>query len=355
MAIFRVGIVGCGRRLRTGGATGFGMAHSHARGYEALPDAEIVALADTSLDNARAFQDEHGGERIYQNYREMLEKEGLDIVSICTWPHLHAEMVIASAEAGVKAIHCEKPMAPTFGEAARMARACEDRGVQLTLNHQRRFGAPFRKAKELLRLGAIGELVRLEATCSNMFDWGTHWFDMLFYYNDEIPAEWVIGQIDPGDGQMVFGVPVEGQGISYFKYHNGVYGLMVTGHQAGWEASNRLVGTGGVIEVGHSREIPLRIWNEGQERWQVVDLDGGLHGEDYVVLAVADVIDALKRGREPELSARKALQATELIFATYESSRRRGRVELPLQVQDSPFLAMLESGDMKGKFPQVEW
>ena len=355
MAMYRVGIIGCGRPLGTDGATGFGMGHAHAGGYEASPDAEIVALADINLENARAFRAEHGGGHIYQHYREMLEKEKLDIVSICTWPHLHAEMVVAAAEAGIKAIHCEKPMAPTYGEALGMVQVCEERGVQLTFNHQRRFGAPFRKARELLKSGAIGETIRLEASCANMFDWGTHWFDMLFFYNEETPAQWVIGQIEPEGGQRVFGVPVEGQGISYFKYANGVHGLLVTGFEAGWEASNRLVGTEGVIEVGHSREVPLRMWRQGQLGWEVVELEEGLHGADHVKLAVLDVIESLKTGREPELSASKALRATELIFATYESSRRRGRVDLPLDIQDSPFLAMLDSGEMKGDFPEVEW
>jgi len=355
IVVYRVGIIGCGRPLNEEGATGFGMSHAHARGYEASPDAEIVALADIKIENAKAFQAEHGGERIYLNYKEMLAKENLDIISITTWPHLHAEMVIASAEAGVKAIHCEKPMAPTYGEALEMVRVCQEHDVQLSFNHQRRFGAPFRKAKELLDSGAIGDLIRLEASCSNMFDWGTHWFDMLFFYNDETPVEWVIGQIESRGGQRIFGVPVEGQGISYFKYHNGVHGLLVTGFEAEWEASNRLVGTDGVIEVGHSREIPLRTRTKGQNEWQTVELAGGLHGEDYVKLAVLDVIDALKTGREPELAARKALQTTELIFATYESSRRRGRVDLPLDIEDSPFLSMLESGEMKGDFPDIEW
>ncbi|MEA3408026.1 MAG: Gfo/Idh/MocA family oxidoreductase [Chloroflexota bacterium] len=352
---FQVGIIGCGRPLEEEEHTGFGMAHAHVRGYEASPDAELVALADIKKENAEAFQKEHGGERIYTDYHEMLEEEALDIVSICTWPHLHAEMVIACAEAGVKAVHCEKPMAPTYGEAVEMARVCEARGVQLTFNHQRRFGAPFRKAKALLDEGAIGDLIRLEASCSNMFDWGTHWFDMLFFYNDETPVEWVIGQIEPRGGQKIFGVPVEGQGISHFKYRNGVHGLMVTGFEAEWEASNRLVGTKGVIEVGHSQDVPLRTWVEGQGAWQVVELEEGLHGQDYVKLAVLDVIDALKTGREPELAARKALQATELIFATYESSRRRGRVDLPLDIEDSPLLSMLESGEMEGDFPDLAW
>jgi hypothetical protein len=70
-------------------------------------------------------------------------------------------------------------------------------------------------------------------------------------------------------------------------------------------------------------------------------MEGGIHDLGAVGLGVVDLIDALKTGREPELSARRALAATELIFATYESSRRRGRVDLPLTIDDSPLLDML--------------
>ncbi len=354
MAPYRVGIIGTGRPLRAEGATGYGMSHRHAEGYKRSPDAEIVALADIVIENAQAFQELHGGERLYTDYREMLAQENLDIVSVCTWPHLHAPMVIAACEAGVKAVHCEKPMAPTYGEALAMVRAAEAHGVQLTFNHQRRFGAPFRKAKELLKAGAIGELVRLEASTSNMYDWGTHWFDMLFYYNDETPVEWVLGQIDPRGGREIFGVYVEGQGISYFRYQNCVYGLLVTGDKSSLEAANRLIGADGVIEVGHSPEVPLRVWGKGQAEWESVPLAEGLHGADYVALAVLDLVDALKTGREPELAARKALQTTELIFATYESSRRRGRVELPLQIEDSPLLSMLHDDATGGVYAELD-
>ncbi|MDH7568289.1 MAG: Gfo/Idh/MocA family oxidoreductase [Armatimonadota bacterium] len=341
MAAYRVGIIGCGRPHRAPGATGSGQAHRHALGYKASPDAQIVALADIVLENAQAFQAEHGGERVYQDYREMLAKEALDIVSICTWPHLHAPMVIAAAEAGVKAILCEKPMALTFGDAKRMVEVCERAGAQLSFSHQRRFGVPFRKAKELLKSGAIGQLTRLEAMCSNLYDWGTHWFDMMFFYNDETPAEWVIGQIDLRGTRTVFGAPCEGQGLSHFKFRNGVRGLMVTGYEAEIGAQNRLVGTEGTIEVGVTGGPPLRVRGRGQGDWEVIPADEGLHALEAFQRAVLDVIDALKHQREPELSGRRALQATELIFATYESSRRRARVDLPLDIEDSPLQALL--------------
>jgi hypothetical protein len=59
-----------------------------------------------------------------------------------------------------------------------------------------------------------------------------------------------------------------------------------------------------------------------------------------------DIIRSLETGKEPELAARRALQAAEVIFAIYESSRSRARIDLPLQSRDSAFLAMLESGEI---------
>jgi len=284
----------------------------------------------------------------------MLAKENLDVVSVCVWPHLHAPMVIDAAQAGVKAIHCEKPMATTWGEAKEMVAVCDEHNVQLTVNHQRRFGEPFRKAKALLDSGAIGELTRLEALTSNLYDWGTHWFDMLFFYNDETPVEWVIGQIDARGGRTIFGVTVEGQGLSFFKWQNSVYGLMVTGSKVyrpkeGEEAreqvcGNRLIGTEGVIEVAVQGGPKLRFKSLATGGQWKEDNEGEIHSYDLVNSAILDLVDALKTGREPELAGRKALQATELIFATYESSRSRGRIDLPLEIEDSPLASMLEAG-----------
>jgi UDP-N-acetylglucosamine 3-dehydrogenase len=346
--MFRVGIIGCGRPWKTEGATGMGIANWHALGYEASPDAEIVALCDLNLDAAQAFQASHGGERIYRDYQEMLTEESLDIVSVCTPVQSHPEIVIAAAKAGVKAVHCEKPMANTYGDSVRMVQVCEERGVQLTINCQRRFGNAFVKAKELLKAGAIGKLTEVGATCPDLFGWGVHYFDMLFFYNDDTPVDWVIGQIDARGGRERGGHFSEGQGISYFKFRTGVHGLLVTGHQAGLggEYGNRLIGTEGIMEVFPTEEIPLRIWGKGQGQWEVLHVQERNFLPENFVRAVLDLIDALKTGREPQLSAQRALQATEVMFATYESSRRRGRVDLPLDIEDSPLDAMVASGQI---------
>ena len=332
------------------------MAHAHVKGYLASADCELVAAADIKQENLDLFCEQYKIPHGYLDYHEMLARDKPDIVSVCVWPHLHAPAVIAAAEAGVKAIHCEKPMATTWGDAKRMVATCAERKVQLTFNHQRRFGEPFRKAKELLDSGAIGQLTRIEAFTSNLYDWGTHWFDMMFFYNDETPVEWVIGQIDARGGHKIFGVTVEGQGLSFWKWQNGVYGLMATGSQVfrpqeGEKTrepvcGNRLTGTEGVIEVAieGGPKLRYRSW-QADGKWQEYD-EGEIHSYDLVISAILNLVDALKTGREPELSGRRALQATELIFATYESSRSRQRIDLPLQIEDSPLASMLQEGTL---------
>src|SRR6266542_2930939 len=254
----RVGVIGTGRKQERPSAAGYAMAYQHAAAYKSLPKGtvDLVACADISEENGRAFVEVNGLQRWYPTHQEMLEKEPLDMVSVCVWPHLHAPMVIDTAAAGVKAIHCEKPMADSWGAARRMVQVCEERGVQLTFNHQRRFGLPFSKAREIAKSGEIGDLVRLEAACGDIYDWGTHYFDMLGSYNHESPAEWVMAQIDYRTEKRIFGAHVENQAVVWWKYQNGVHGLMATGPgQRGIGCNNRLIGTKGTVEVGvHAAE-----------------------------------------------------------------------------------------------------
>jgi len=345
----KIGFIGTGSKNKRPDGMGYAMAYQHATAYKALDNCEFVACADISKENGEAFAAHNGVPHVYLTHTEMLAKEKLDIVSICVWPKLHAQMTIDCALAGVRAIHCEKPMADTWGAARLMAQECERRGVQLTFNHQRRFGKPFRMARELLKNGEIGDLLRLEGACGDIYDYGTHYIDMFGFYNDDTPAKWVMGQIDYHTERFVFGATVENQAICYWEYQNGVFGLMATGIGArGIEAHNRLIGTDGMIEVGAPDNVHLRIKRKASAGWEVIDTEGEhLHGPHYIERAIADGVDALETGREPELSARRALNATEIIFACYESSRRRGRIELPLTISDNPLVSMVENGDLK--------
>lgn len=351
----RVGIIGTGKPQKTEGSTGYGMAGAHVEGYKSLPDCEVVALCDLVQERADQFNAERlgGSAAVYTNYKAMLAEMNLDMVSVCTWPDFHAPIVIdvAEAGAGIRAIHCEKPMAAVWGEARRMERVCREQGVQLTFNHQRRFLDTFQAARRLVAEGAIGELKRMEGSCGDLIDWGTHWLDMFGFYNKESPGEWVMAQVDVRKLRLVFGVPIESQGICSIKYQNGVYGLLYTGEDSEEivGCANRLIGTEGVIEV--SGNAPnVRIRTTGDTDWRTVETTEGLHGDMANTRAVVDTVTSLREGRKPLLSSANAIQSTAIIFAAYESARRRGRIDLPLtDIDDSPLRAMIA----EGIFPQA--
>ncbi|MBC8101119.1 MAG: Gfo/Idh/MocA family oxidoreductase, partial [Cytophagales bacterium] len=344
-ATLRVGIIGAGKPWKTEGSTGFGMSRAHADGYNCLPQCRIVAVCDLIRERAEEFNETKvGGQaEIYQDYPTMLSEASLDMVSVCTWPDLHAPVVLAAAAAGVRAIHCEKPMAATWGEARQMEQTCRERGVQLTFNHQRRFLDTFQAARRLLKEGTIGELKRIEGSCGDLSDWGTHWLDMFGFYNDEVPGEWVMAQVDVRRPRLVFGVPVESQGICCIRYRNGVHALLYTGEEAAEivGCANRLIGTEGVIEV-HSEAPNVRYRTSQDNKWQTVETTEGLHDGVANIRSVGDAVAALVEGRRPLHSSAHAIQSTEIIFAAYESARRRGRIDLPLTgVEDSPLRAMI--------------
>ncbi|HEX6972511.1 MAG TPA: Gfo/Idh/MocA family oxidoreductase [Limnochordia bacterium] len=350
MERLRIGFIGTGKRPERPGPQGYGMAHQHAAAYRALADqCEIVACADIVPENARAFAELFDVGAVYTDHRTMLSRERLDMVSVCTWPKWHAPLVIDAAEAGVRAIHCEKPMADTWGAAQRMAQVCEERGVKLTFNHQRRFGLPFRKAKELLDAGAIGALQRIEFGVGNLYDYGSHSFDLCNFFNGEVDATWVIAQIDYRTQQLVFGAHNENQAFALWRYENGVFGCASTGPGAELiGCHHRLVGTDGVIEIGPRGErLPILRLRRGGGEWEAIDCAGeGLHGPGYIERAIADAVSALQTGGESQLCARNALRATELIFACWESARRRGRVDLPLRAEDNALEAMVAAGEL---------
>lgn len=349
MSKLKVAFIGTGRKPEKAGPMGYAMAYQHGEAYLKLADdVEMVAAADIVPENARAFADRFGFSDLYTDYHEMLAQVKPDLVSICTWPHLHARMIIDCAEAGVPAIHSEKPVAYAFGDAKACVAACEKSGTKLTFNHQRRYGKPFAYAKRLLDEGIIGELEKIEIGVGDLFDYGSHNVDMANWFNNEGDAKWVMAGLDYSKEKLIFGTHNENHAIALWEYKNGVFGYAGTGDAGGSvRCHHRMLGTDGMIEIGRNGQACLRVLRAGQE-WEEVDVEGeSCHGPGFIDRCMADIVDAIKTGRESMMNGRNALRATELIFAAWESVRRRGMVHLPLDIDDNPLLGMVEKGMLK--------
>lgn len=340
MKTYRVAFVGCGN-----------IASLHAVGYKANPRCKVVALTDVKEDAARAFAAKHGfsDAAVYTDHRTMLRKAKPDIVSICLWTGLHAQMVKDCAAAKVPAIHCEKPMAPCWKDALAMAQAARKAGVQLTFNHQRRKLPVFRKARALVKAGAIGQLLRIESfNPKNILDWGTHVIDMTFKMNGDVPVTRVLGQIDVRQGGSWFGLPFEQSAIGWLTFANGVTAVIQSGDQKEMSLGFRLHGAAGDMEILDT-EPHLRIRRKGRSAWQVVKAKGNLHSadSDHMKAVVRDILDGLKKGKKLELSVDGALRSTEVIYAWFESALRRQTIELPLKPTSTNYLTVATASGVK--------
>ncbi len=346
---YTVAVIGCGRPWQTEGHTGFGMAHQHVIGLLKTGKCELVATCDLKVDLAERFAQDHKAKaKAYKDYKGMMEEVKPDIVCISLWPHLHAEVVCECVKHKPKAIHCEKPMDIHWDASLKMHEECKKAGVVLTINHQRRFNKPLMKAREMIKEGKFGKLSLIEGAWHNFQDSGTHALDTIFFFNGDEDAEWALGNIDMRGSKKVFGALQEGQGIVTFKFKNGVRATMYAGkdHQD-IGALVRVVGEKGVLELYENEPwLSIQLFDKAGG-FEVVDTGEGIHDNEGNYRAMENLVECLESGKEPELRSANALRPTEIIFAAYESSRRRARVDLPLPPGKCAMLEMVESGDLK--------
>lgn len=342
---YRVAIIGCG-----------GIARAHGAGWQGVPQARIVAVADIAEQARSAFAAQFGVEKTYADYRDMLATERPDVVSICTWPPLHCEMVLAAAESGARGILCEKPMAPSLGEADRMLEACRAAGTYLIVGHQRRFQAQYRAARALVAEGAIGDLLDMRVNChGDLLTDATHSVDLLRFYCADQPIERVIGQIDRHEGRTRFGHSIEDGALGYVFFAGGLRATVEVGSVARRELPYQyslLRGTGGLIEVSGDR-VPeggtgVRLWNDQEPGWRDVPLPTNATGHHHAFVAEAsELVRCLETdARDHPLRGESARANLEVLMAIVESSRRRGIVDLPVEAQSWLLQDMIDAGEI---------
>lgn len=330
----------------------------HARGYAADARVRLVAVADVNRVAAVELAAELGSPAVYEDYRVLLAAERPEFVSVCTPPAQHLDVVRAAVAAGAKAIHCEKPIALSYGDALEATRLATDAGTQLTFNLQRRFDPVHRFARTQLAAGVLGDVVSIEGYCPNLADWGTHIIDLVFFYLGDAPAQSVTGQVDVSVNRYVYNAFAETSSLTQVRWADGVSAVIATGREPQTPVLNRennlgilVQGTEGRIDVRGARCVVRRFGREDLVFETPFDTDSARwdRGVDPAITActaeaISDAITSLAAGTEPVCAAAHALAGAEVIFATYESSRSRRRVELPLEQLDNALIAGIEAG-----------
>lgn len=377
MAKYRTAIIACGTIGRV-----------HARGWQDVPGqpVEIGAIADTHPAALREFGDffHVPQDHRYTDFREMLDKEHPDFVDVCSWHRQHAEMTIAAAARGPKAIICQKPMALSLGEADAMITACERNDVKLVIAFQRPHHATWLKAREMIREGIIGKPIQVQLDDGgNILNTNSHNIRLALFLMDEPRVEWVMGAVERTTDVMERGIPAEDRCLGLAGCNNGAT-ILIQGDLAGrggkpgdpWRRIGqgaRVVGTDGIMELWTGRPPDSELRSDGtmaqpegpsakyNDEFGVVRYLNGTSGgwqhveapwHDCWAHQCQEAIDWVEGKVENPISGyRHGRAVTEVMMALFESARKKQRIELPLKTKVNPLMLMVENGDLPVEWP----
>lgn len=325
---FRAGIVGCGR-------IGSEFDDNHAGAYATAPEVELVALSDLDRNKLEEVGKRWGVTYLYENYQEMLKKEALDILSVCTWNSTHLEMVREAVNHGIKAIYCEKPIADTLQNADEMIKSCHEKGVILQVNHQRRFNSFQKEVKDFLQAGKLGRIQQVTFYYTKgIANTGSHMFDLLrFFFGD---VDWVQAAYSQNKSHDPNDPNIDGA----MKFNNGLFcAIQACDDREFLIFEMDCIGAKGRLNITHfglgvefyevKESELLPGYRELFSSAPPVNTDVS---KKPMVSAVEHLIACLKEGKKPISSGEDGRAALELICAFHESADADGkRITLPLE------------------------
>jgi predicted dehydrogenase len=340
---FRFGIIGAGV-----------IAPTHAKALSSLPDAELVAVADILPEKAEKLAQTYHC-TAYNDIQQMLEREKLHVVNICTPSGLHGEHACAAMRAGCHVI-VEKPMEITRPRMDEMLRVQEESGRKLAVISQHRFDAASQQLRALLDEQALGRLVLGNATIP--------WWRSQAYYdsgawrstwaldgggilmNQSIHTidllQWFMGPVKSIRAYMdtlVHRMESEDVATAALRFANGALGTIsaTTGAYPGVTTRLEICGNQGSAIIENDRMRYLHLAREEKEAAgdygqanREIEADSepastannptALNADTHA-LQIADMLRAIRENGQPLVDGYAARHPVEIILGVYEAAR----------------------------------
>ena len=337
--MFRAGIVGCGRMgSQFDDDPKRKFVATHAGAYSVVEGMELVAACDLDEEKLAKCGRRWQIPILCQDYREMLRKEKLDILSICTWNSTHLEIAEEAVNNSVKAIFCEKPIADSLKNADEMIRLCQEKGVILQIDHKRRFDKFHQEIKNFLQDGKLGRIQQVTFYyTSGIANAGSHMFDLLrFYFGD---VDWVQAIYSRNISHNPDDPNIDGM----VKFENGILGsIQACDVEEFYLFEMDCLGTKGRLNLTRDG-FDIDFYEVGQSKLFSEDMDlfhtaSPLNSDvprEFMVAAVRHLVECLTEGKKSLSSGEDGRAALELICAFHESAQADGkRITLPLKDGD---------------------
>ncbi len=347
MKTFGIGIIGCGN---IGGV--------HVSALKGVPCARLVGGAEVGEERRRAFT-ETTGAPCYADYEELLRRPDLDAVCVCTPSGLHMEPAVAAARAG-KHIICEKPLEVTLDRVDAILRETQAHGVKLCAIFPMRFDPAARLIKQAADAGRFGRLTM--GDCYNKWWRSEKYFEKAKWrgtwkldgggacMNQGIHAidlvQWFMGPVESvcafTERLVHPGIETEDTAAAVLRYRSGAVGVIecTTSVFPGADRRIEVLGDKGMAvlegdalttwQFAETRpeddEVRRRYSAQGIAERPANDPMGGGHARHRA--QIADFLEALATGREPQVNGPEGRKAIEIILAIYESARTGRTVRL---------------------------
>lgn len=320
--------------------TGF-WANFQIPGWQELDGVQCVAAYNRTVSKAETIAEKFGIPKVYGKPEELLDKEELDFVDICTDVDTHLPLARLAAERGLDVV-CQKPMAASLEGAQELVKVCAANGVKLFVNENFRWQAPIRAFKEKLDSGAIGTPFKARLSFCSAFpvfdnqpflaelerfiltDVGSHVLDVLRFLFGEAKSLYCTTQrINPDiKGEDVANVFMKMQrGVTCFAEMS--YASLLE-KEAFPQVLALVEGSLGSLRLSYdytiktttrsgtvSETIHPKLYDWVDPEYAVV--------HSSIVDCQQDILNGL-RGRSSEMTATDNLKTVELVWKSYESA-----------------------------------
>lgn len=323
--IFNVAVIGCS-----------GMSKLHMDGVVANENARLYAICDIATERLEPFKEQYQCERYVLDYKELVDDPNIDAVVIVTPDQVHLEMASAFLRAG-KAVLCEKPLALTLEECEEMMRVEKETCGKLMVGQICRHTPGFKKAKELIDAGKIGELIFVESEYAHNYthargynDWrvvperhviiggGCHAIDLL---------RWIAGDPIETYGycnhKSLLDWPTDDTAIAIYKFPNNVMGkvFVSSGCKRNYTMRSVFYGTKGTIICDNtSPELTLFSECDGGNYHEGVQIPVDINNHNAAA-EIEAFIGALINDEPMPVSSMEGASTVAVCCATVESSK----------------------------------
>lgn len=329
----------------------------HGRNILKNPSAELIAIADENEENAKKFMQKNNIEvTYYKDYNELLSKDNIDAVIICTPNNTHKELTIEAARAG-KHIYCEKPMAVSLDDCKEIRESVLKLGVKYLIGYHRRFNPLYQYVKELQDNDQLGKGYYIESDYIHyvppdlpIFEWlgkeniaGSifhagcgHNIDLMRFFLGEVKEVFCFKDIfHPRKIQ----VETEDTAVAVLRFKNGAIGKCFLGFGAitpfsfdfNYYCTKATVKNNKIwfksmpefYETGHEKDC-LTL----PESWIPDNKQGGI-AEPWDK-SINHFIDAIKNNKPILNDVESAYKTSEVCFSVIKSAIEKKVVKLPL-------------------------